>query len=193
MNPASDNLLILRWEDTRYTLAEIVDLIHSAFRERAEQGLNMGGITISMEELETILQDAVMYVAEQNGKPVGILTARYVKRETRGKPEQYCHLGYVAVSPSVKRGGIGGLLLNRLEEDAKKQECRYIISNTAESASSAVAWHIKHGFKRIKYTKWKSRNYPSIIFRKELTLSFRRIFPIISEILYQHSKYQYNR
>lgn len=192
MNPVSDNLQILRWEDTRFTLPEIVDLLHSAFKERADQGLNMGGIAISTEELKNILQDAVMYVAEREDRLVGVLTARYAKRETRTKTELYCHLGYVAVSPAEKRGGIGGLLLARLEEDAKKQGCRYLISNTAESAESAVAWHIKQGFKKVKYTHWKSRNYPSIIFRKELAFSLRRLFPFISDILFLRSKRKFN-
>lgn len=193
MNQSSDSIRILPWEESRFTLSDIVELLHSAFKERAEQGLNMGGISISAEELETILKDAEMYVAEREDRLVGVLTARYAKRETRTKPEMYCHLGYVAVSPAEKRGGIGGMLLNRLEEDAKKKGCRYLISNTAESAESAVAWHLKQGFRKIKYTHWKSRNYPSIIFRKELAFSLRRVLPFISDILYNRSKRHFNR
>jgi GNAT superfamily N-acetyltransferase len=192
MNSASNPIRIIRWEDSRFSISDIIHLLHSAFKEREEQGLNMGGINISVEELEIILQDAVMYVAEREDHLIGVLTARYAERETRTKPELYCHLGYVAVSPAEKRSGIGGMLLNCLEEEAKKKGCRYIISNTAESAESAVAWHLKQGFRKIKYTHWKSRNYPSIIFRKELSFSLRRVFPFISDILYKRSKRHYS-
>lgn len=188
MNSSADAIHILRLEETRYTLVDIVDLLHSAFQERAEQGLNMSGINIRVEDLENILKDAVIYVAEREDRLVGVLTARYANRETRRKPEPYCHFGYIAVSPEEKRKGIGGDLLNRLERDAKIRGCKYIISNTAESAESSVAWHLNHGFKKIKYIQWKSRNYPSIIFRKELVFSIRRVFPFISNILFQHSK-----
>jgi GNAT superfamily N-acetyltransferase len=174
--------------NTVFTLSDVVSLMHAAFEERTRQGLTMGGSSITEEELAQILTNAVIFVAYSDKELLGVLTARYTERQRRSGVERYCHLGYVAVAPTAKRGGIGGQLLSRLEEHAKKEDCAYIISNTAESADSSVAWHLKHGFRKLKYTKWKSRNYNSIIFRKEIKTSIRKTFPFISDLLFLYSK-----
>ena len=178
------SIIISDFKDTSFSLSEIVSLLHEAFKEREQQGIRMGGSTITEEELATILEDAVLFTASCDGLLIGMLSARYSQRELKRKTEKYCHLGYVAVTQNEKRGGIGGRLLEHLEKDAIGKGCSYIISNTAEPAKSAVAWHLKHGFRKIKYTHWKSREYNSIVFRKELSHSFRKSFPIISDLLY---------
>lgn len=188
-----EKVIINELKETSYLLADIVELLHDAFGERKTQGIMMGGIDITEEDLSRILQDAVLYIATIGPNLVGMLSARYARRQNRRKMENYCHLGYVAISPKAKRGGIGSQLLARLEEDAKEKGCEYIISNTAEPATSAVSWHLKQGFHKVKYTRWKSRNYNSIVFRKELTPSIRKYLPFISDLLYWRSRIAFKR
>ena len=188
-----EKVIIQKLEETSYSLADVVTFLHDAFGERKAQGLMMGGINITEEDLSRILQDAVLYTASVGSELEGMLSARYASRQNRRKIEKYCHLGYVAVSPKAKRGGIGSLLLTRLEKEAKEKGCEYIISNTAEPATSAVAWHLKQGFRKIKYTRWKSRNYNSIVFRKELKPSLRKYLPFFSNMLYWRSRIAFKR
>ena len=92
-----EKVIIQKLEETSYSLADVVTLLHDAFGERKAQGLMMGGINITEEDLSRILQDAVLYTASVGSELEGMLSARYASRQNRRKIEKYCHLGYVAV------------------------------------------------------------------------------------------------
>lgn len=82
--------------------------------------------------------DADLWVAEVEGRTVGYAAVWYMAHEAE--------LGNLAVSPAWRRRGIGGRLLERAIESARRRKARRLYLEVRDSNRSAQALYYAHGF-----------------------------------------------
>ena len=169
----------------------MLELLHSAFRERIDQGINFGCATYSMEEYRKETRNAYLFVAYDEERPVGSITLKIQNK----LGFIYGSQKYVATVNHNKRSGIGTLLQNTIVEFAKENKCCFIVSATALNAESSVKWHIKNGFVPSYYKQFQDRNYSSVVFIYPISILFKFFFlicryPVLyaSKLLVVHRK-----
>lgn len=160
---------ILKLEDTNYSYSDIVNLLHEAFQERLEQGLRYTCSFITEEQFRKKTEKGVVLVAKEMDSDalVGTMTLNFPDVVN----EKYGYMEYVAVSNNVKTSGIGTKLFEYLQNLAIEKGCKYLLSDTSTQAESAVRWHLKLGYKIIGLESYRSTNYWSYVFRKQLVTS----------------------
>lgn len=106
----------------------------------------------SMESFESELscEHSIPWVAVSAGKVIGFLICRRV--EDGGEVLK------LAVSPSMRRRGIGGMLLRHALAELRKLGVVRISLEVRESNAAAVALYERFGFKRLTIRKGYYRN-----------------------------------
>lgn len=183
------NLIITSIEDSPFSYSEVVDLIHSSFEERLNQGLHFTCSTITTDQFKQKTEKGIVLVAWDNetSSLLGTSTVS-IRKDTRGN--LYGYHEYLAISPKAKRLGVGTKLLESHTYNLINRCGQYVLSDTAVGADSSVKWHVKNGFRIIGLRSFPSTNYYSYIFRKQLTPSvlwdskyFTSVRTFISSIL----------
>lgn len=159
---------IFRREETSISYKQIIDLIHESFKERLAQGLKYTCSFMSEEDYIKNTQGGGVYVAidTSNNILAGTVT---IKMHTDGK-SQYGYMEYLSIKNEYKHKGVGSLLLEHISE-TELIGCDYILSDTSTEADSAIRFHLKHGFNIIGLESYRSTNYWSYVFRKQLAPS----------------------
>ena len=152
----------------------LLRLLHSAFEERVEQGINFGCATYTMEEYKNETKNAYLFVAYDDETPIGSITIKVKKKIN------FCYGSqkYVATVNGSKRKGIGTLLSNTVLKFAKDNNYLFVVSATATNAESSVNWHKKNGYIPFFYKKFRERNYSSIVFLNPISPLFRVVFKL---------------
>ena len=153
-------------KDDRTSWEELTKLFHEAFQERLDQGLHFTCSYFTPEDLERRSANNVVLVATD--KDTGALAGTAFVEIVNDEKGTWGYLSNMAISPKIKRCGIGSKLEQRRIEIAKANGCKYVISDTAKGADSSVAWHKKNGFKLFALDSFSSTNYYSYVFRKLL-------------------------
>jgi len=167
------NIVVKKREETGVSYKQIVDLMHEAFEERIQQGLNFSCSFITEEEFKRKTKNAVILVAidEDAEEFVGFAVITVVTRRFMGT---YAFVQDLSVSPKVKRCGIGTKLENACVSVAIKMKCKYMRCTTAVGAESSVKYHLKQGYKIIGLDSFPTTNYYSYVFRMCLAPSIWR-------------------
>ncbi len=103
---------------------------------------------ISEETLKTHylsdVKNIILAVDEEKGDVLGCLFLE--DRYDYVRPDHTLFLSYLAVDPSFRRQGIGGLLFKEAVERAKKSKCRSVEFTSADYREGAHAFHKAMGF-----------------------------------------------
>lgn len=151
-------------KDDTVSWEEIARLLHDSFQERLVQGMNFTCSFFTAEELERSSRGCSVLVALDrvaNDYLAGTVTFEL-------QSESRAYHSNLAVAPDYKNKGIATLLLKSFVALAENKGCTYIISDTAQNATSSIIWHLKNGFIPIRLRSFPSTNYYSIVFRKQL-------------------------
>lgn len=150
----------ISWED-------LANLLHEAFQERLQQGLQFICSSITAAQLERECEGCVVLVAidEDTNALAGTVS---IKLNDIDSSEPWAYHFNLAVSPAYKHCGIATRLFEEFQSVVQSQGCHYIISDTAVDAKSSVDWHLKNGFRIIKLHSFAETNYYSYVFRKQL-------------------------
>ncbi len=175
-------------KDDRTSWEELTKLFHEAFQERLDQGLHFTCSYFTPEDLERRSANNVVLVATD--KDTGALAGTAFVEIVNDEKGTWGYLSNMAISPNIKRCGIGSKLEQRRIEIAKANGCKYVISDTAKGADSSVAWHKKNGFRIVGLESFKSTNYYSYIFRKQLVPDPKWSNPIYCKLRYWKSAIQ---
>lgn len=171
---------VAKKEDTPYE--ELFHVMKEAFKERAEQGLNFVCLSWSLDDFISKLRNNTILIArdtENNDKIIGF--------ERLVFNNDFAAEGITAILPEYKRKGVGRLLYKAGEQIVKSCNYNYIAADTAVGAKSAVKWHIKNGFRKYELRSFKSTNYYSIIFRKQLVHDSKWSNPVYCKLHYWKS------
>ena len=139
----------------------MLELLHSAFREHVDQGIDFGCSHFSIEEYKDETRNAYLFVAYDEERPIGTLTLKVKK-----KYGFLCYGSqkYGATVNDSKRKGVGSFLEDIIISFSKEKRLLFIVSATATCAKSSVKWHIKNGYIPFCYKRFEKRNYNSIVF-----------------------------
>ena len=157
---------IYKLEETDISYKHIVDLLHESFQERLNQGLRYTCSFITEKQFREKTSKSIVYVAIDN--ELGLCGTATLTVKTDCKNIKYGYNEYNGIRNDMKGKGIGTLLYLAREREALKQGCEYIMSDTSTQAKSAVKYHLKNGFKIIGLESYRSTNYWSYVFRKQL-------------------------
>ena len=150
------------------TWGELANLLHESFQERLAQGLHFTCSYLTAEQLKSQSAGRIVLLAvdaDKNNTLAGTVSIEFNEKDSNSVWAYHCNL---AVSSLYKSRGIASLLFDRFQEIARSEGCTHIISDTAVGATSSVKWHLKNGFKKIGVRSFKSTNYYSVLFRKQL-------------------------
>ena len=86
---------------------------------------------------------AYLLVAETNGKPVGFMTLEWGKMGWAGLAE----IGWIAVSTTHQRCGIGTALIRKAEELAREKGLRKIYVVPSMDDIGPVCFYVRNGFR----------------------------------------------
>lgn len=152
----SEEQLVICRKNEEVSWEEITELLHAAYREHAERGLEYVACCQSVEETVARVAGGICFVALLDGKLVGTATL-HIKRKK-------AELTQIGIHPYLKKKGIGNRLLDTVINTAEKAGCDMIRCNTAEKALDIVYWYLRNGWRKIGLTSHRTTNYYSIVF-----------------------------
>lgn len=158
--------MIRRWSETDDVVA-LTDLIHRAYRQLADQGLNYIGTTQSVEKTLNRLAEGESWCADYEGHIVGTITL-FAPGEQTGceyyRTERPCAFGQFAVDPEIQGKGVGKALLEIAENRGREWGAKTLACDTSELAHDLIAMYRRWGFEIVGEADWRpSVNYKSVV------------------------------
>jgi ribosomal protein S18 acetylase RimI-like enzyme len=140
-------------------------LLNASYKELGDRGLNY--TATYQDEAETLreIQNRIVYTAFDAGKMIATISMREENRMT-GKKSAY--VGKFGVHPDRKKRGLGKLLMQFIEERARKEGYQWIQLDTAKPAEHLVDWYKRQGYHIVGDTRFDGKTYESWIFEKAL-------------------------
>lgn len=167
-------ILILRLEDSPVSYEEVINLIHLAFQDRLEEGLHYTCSDMTVEQYRNRTRNGVILVAV-DPQTKALLGTSMSHLEEDSRHRKYGEYEYVAIHPKAQGSGVAAKLFQEHLQTLQDAGAEYILSDTAVRARSAVRHHLRIGFKIIGLRSFRSTNYYSYLFRRQLvTDSFRQ-------------------
>lgn len=158
---------ICRIQDSRFSKADVVELIKASFAQWQERGLESSLLKLTPDSFaEKTANDIVLVAIDERSDTLCGTTSFSILQDKQGK--RYAYNKFSAVISTTKQKGIGSLLLDCEKQMALSENCSYILSDTCIHAKWSVNWHKKNGFKIIALDSFKSNDYYSYIFRLQL-------------------------
>lgn len=140
-------------------------LLNAAYKELGDRGLNY--TATYQDEAETLreIQTRSVYVVYDSGEMIATISFRDENRIT-GKKSAY--VGKFGVHPDRKKNGLGKLLMQFIEERARKEGYGWIQLDTAKPAEHLVGWYKRLGYEIVGDIRFDGKTYESWIFEKQL-------------------------
>ena len=122
-------------------LDRLIEIDHSCFVE---------GIAYPEEEMLHYLnrRTAITLVAVDGEAIKGFVIADRSRARRAARP--LGHIITIDVVPEEQKNGIGGLLLNSVEQELKQAECGYVSLEVAVDNEKAMRFYKKHGYSVLK-------------------------------------------
>lgn len=157
---------IIPLENSCFSYQDVLDLIHSAFQQWKELGIESSLLNLTVDQFKERTDGSAVFLAIDNsGTLIGTTTCS-VLLNNHGNP--YAYNKYSAVKNQMKESGIGSELLLKEKQFALESGCRYIISDTSVFAPWSIKWHKKNGFRVIGLKSFSNNSYYSYVFRCQL-------------------------
>ena len=108
------------------SIEELTDLLHRAYKVLADMGFRFFATHQTPEQTRSRISRGECYVGVMDGAIVATVTFYPPPRDSAHLPEWYrrhdvSYFGQFAVEPSLQRGGIGGCMMDHVEELARAQ------------------------------------------------------------------------
>jgi GNAT superfamily N-acetyltransferase len=112
------------------------------------------------------------WVADLDGAYVATITF-YPADKTHGCPwydrPDVAGAGQLAVTPTLRRRGIGAHLMDLVERRARETGAAEIALDTSENATHLIDLYTRRGYRFIEHAQWDVTNYRSVILSKKLS------------------------
>ncbi|HLG36251.1 MAG TPA: GNAT family N-acetyltransferase [Bacteroidia bacterium] len=122
-------------------------LVNSAYRgESSKQGWTteadlLDGIRVDEERLAEIIQKPGSMILKYTDEKNKIIACVHLE-----KKESKLYLGMLTVSPVEQGRGIGKILMNAAEEEARKQNCSSVYMTVITDRTELIAWYERLGY-----------------------------------------------
>jgi GNAT superfamily N-acetyltransferase len=151
----------------------LTELLHRAYAELLEQGLEFTATRQSSETTRERIQGGCCFVAEDEGQYVGTATV-----EPGGPDHRVRHyrlpsvavFSQFGVDPSRRSEGIGGDLLRACKTWAAHRGLTEIALDTSEQAHHLIELYRRWGFELVDTHDWRPGvNYLSVVMSRRLS------------------------
>lgn len=162
---------IRRWEADDCVHA-LTALIHRAYRPNAELGFHFVATHQTPEVTQDRLNSGTAFVAEIDNRIVGTITLQFPIEVPHGEyvtDRPLALFGQFAVEPEFKGTGVGRLLLEAAENEARKLGGEEICLDTAQGADHLISYYQRQGYEIRAEADWRPEvNYKSWVMVKKL-------------------------
>lgn len=161
------NLIIKPIQETIYTYEDVAELMHLAFQERLDQGLEYTSSRMIASDYERRGESGIVLVAYDLDSMALVGTAMiHICKDEEGVT--FGDMEHMGIMPGLKRSGIGSSLEKERTRISTLHNAAYMLSDTAFKAKSSVSWHLRNGYFKWKLVSYPSTAYYSILFRKQI-------------------------
>jgi predicted N-acetyltransferase YhbS len=162
---------IRRWEPDD-CVHSLTALIHRAYRPNAELGFHFVATHQTPEVTQDRLNSGTAFVAEIDHRIVGTITLEFPIDIPHGEyatDRPLALFGQFAVEPDLKGSGIGRLLLEAAESEARSLGALEICLDTAQGADHLISYYQRQGYEIRAEADWRPEvNYKSWVMVKTL-------------------------
>jgi ribosomal protein S18 acetylase RimI-like enzyme len=153
------------------SLTELTALLNRAYSRHAANGLNFLASHQDTRGTRQRIGNGMCLVAETGGAIVGTITYNYpcqINDCNRTDPFQVAGIAQLAVEPDYQGRGIGVRLMRCAEWCALSNGAKELVLDTAEAATSLIAWYRSLGYRIVSRFDSALTNYRSVIISKDL-------------------------
>lgn len=154
------------------SLQELTDLLHNAYAELGQSGLNYTAVDQPASTTRERIRDGRCLVAVEEGRLVGTVVVRGTSQYNAEYP-YFSKAGVasahqMAVAPDHQGRGLGSTLLDLSEWWAREIGFAELALDTAESADHLVAWYVRRGYRPVDTVQGDGKRYRSVFLAKRL-------------------------
>lgn len=155
------------------SIADLTLFLHRAYAELADSGLRYVATHQSEETTRKRIEGGECFVAFIGGRLAGTITL-HDAAHARGCPwydrPDVANFHMLAVDPELRGRGLGGLLIELVEERAAATGAAEIACDTAEQATHLIQLYERRGYRFVELADWRpTTNYRSVVLSKKLT------------------------
>ena len=146
-------------------------LVNDAYQELAELGMNYTGSYQDEATTRQRMQTSDVYLLESKNHLIATVSVRVTPKHAPSHPssESCLYISQLAVTPTMKRQGLGRYLLKFCDELAMQRGLSLLQLDTAVPATHLIHLYETHGFKTVDEVQWEGKTYRSYIMEKKLT------------------------
>jgi GNAT superfamily N-acetyltransferase len=163
--------LVIRSYREEDAISPITAMLHAAYAPLAEMGLRYTATHQSDEVTLRRLLRGFPFVGELDGEIVATVTLYATDPESAcawyRRPGVFS-FGQFGVRPDLQGQGIGGRLMQLMEDEARCRGAEELALDTAEEAHHLREWYGRCGFREVERVSWGNTNYCSVILSKTL-------------------------
>ena len=157
--------------DSTDSVEDLTELLHQAYRQLGEMGLNYTAVDQDSATTIRRIQRGECLVAELDGQIVGTVT--WYPPQALGRCAWYRRpgvavFGQFAVRPESQGQGVGSHLMLEVERRARVEGATELALDTAEPAYHLIAYYARRGYRQVETAQWTGKTYRSVIMSKEL-------------------------
>ena len=141
---------------------DIALLLQDSFAERLREGLNFSCAIYNEEDVKRSFSKATAIIgAYEESELIGIVMLNQVASKFGLR---YATHENLAVASKSKGLGVASKMFLELCVTAKDNNLDFVLSDTAEGATSSVKYHLRNGFRLYGKRHFPGRNYNSVTF-----------------------------
>jgi GNAT superfamily N-acetyltransferase len=156
------------------SIEELTELLHASYKRLADMGLNFVATYQTKEYTKNFIKNGECFIIKDEEKIIATVmyyNEPFMKEDET--PDWYLkdfvsYFGKFAVLPEYQNKGIGGKLMDFLEEYAASKGKMELALDTSEKAIHLIDYYEKRGYRFIQHHQWDVTNYRSVVMSKSL-------------------------
>ncbi len=157
------------------SIEELTSLLHASYKRLADMGLKFVATYQTAEYTKNFIKNGECFIIKNEEDKI-IATVMYYNSpfmKEEDTPEWYlkddvAYFGKFAVHPDFQCHGIGGKMMDFVEQYAKSKGKTELALDTSEKALHLIKYYEKRGYRFIQHHQWDVTNYRSVIMSKSL-------------------------
>ncbi|MHC4840205.1 MAG: GNAT family N-acetyltransferase [Planctomycetota bacterium] len=147
-------------------IEELTSLLHRGYKQLADMGFNY---TASYQDVATTrrrIGDNMCFVSEIDGIVVGTIVL--CKSGDHPGHANAASITQFAVEPALQGNGIGHMLMQHCEDQARSDGFTELCLDTSEGAEHLIRFYRKRSYEVVDMHQWGGKTYMSVVMVKKL-------------------------